>query len=162
MTKSQQNLSPSNAFTRFMLGSILTAYGTVKLLREPNSRGGKMLVLFGSMKVAEGATKFCPTKAISKMMDSMMSETTSQSTSTGADTSMYTGTSPKQYAANGNSNQMSGNIMQMVGNIAQKLSGANATQSASSGTQSKQVLETQAQGLDKPLRVVASLRQSGI
>ena len=84
MTKSQQNLSPSTAYARFMLGSILTAYGTVKMLREPNSRTGKMLVLFGSMKVAEGATKFCPTKAMNNMMDKMMSENTSQSASAGA------------------------------------------------------------------------------
>ena len=74
MAFNQQNLSPGTAFFRFMLGSVMTTYGTVRLLHEPKSRSGKMLVLCGSMKAAEGATKFCPTKAIGTVMDNLANE----------------------------------------------------------------------------------------
>lgn len=135
MAHNQQNLSPGTAYARFMLGSVMTAYGTVRLLREPKSRSGKMLVLLGSMKAAEGATKFCPRKAMSTIMEKMMSENSNQSAQTNAGTGMNSVTQSGQNASGSSAGQMNGNIMQMVGNIAQKLTGGNSAQSTS-GTQS--------------------------
>lgn len=131
MAHNQQNLSPGTAYARFMLGSVMTAYGTVRLLREPKSRSGRMLVLFGSMKVAEGATKFCPRKAMSTIMEKMMSENATQSAQTNAGTTMSSGTQSKQNTLGSSAGQMNGNIMQMVGNIAQTLTGGSSAQNAS-------------------------------
>lgn len=119
MAFNQQNLSPGTAFFRFMLGSVMTTYGTVRLLHEPKSRSGKMLVLFGSMKAAEGATKFCPTKAIGTVMDNLANE----NAKSGAQ-----GSQTGQYASGGNTDNQHGGIMQMVGSLAQKLTNANSSQ----------------------------------
>jgi len=131
MAHNQQNLSPGTAYVRFMLGSVMTAYGTIQLLREPKSRSGKMLVLYGSMKAAEGATKFCPTKAISTIMEKMMSENSNQGAQAG--TGMNSGA--QSNASRGSAGQKTGNLIQMVGNIAQKLTGGNSAQNTS-GSQS--------------------------
>lgn len=133
MQHNQQNLSPGTAYVRFMLGSVMTAYGTIQLLREPKSRSGRMLVLYGSMKAAEGATKFCPTKAMSTIMEKMMSENATQGAQSNVGTAMNSGT--QSNASSGSAGQKNGNIMQMVGNIAQKLTGGNLAQSTS-GSQS--------------------------
>ncbi|MEK5146510.1 hypothetical protein MKX53_05655 [Psychrobacillus sp. FSL K6-4615] len=122
MAFNQQNLSPGTAFFRFMLGSVMTTYGTVRLLHEPKSRSGKMLVLFGSMKAAEGATKFCPTKAIGTVMDNLANE----NAKSGAQ-----GSQTGQYASGGNTDNQHGGIMQMVGSLAQKLTNANSSQNTS-------------------------------
>ena len=63
MTQSQ-NISKKSAFTRFMLGSILTAYGTARLMRNPRSRMAQGMVVLGAMHAAEGATGYCPSKAM--------------------------------------------------------------------------------------------------
>jgi len=63
MTHSQ-NLSKKSAFTRFMLGSILTAFGTARLMRNPRSRTAQGMVVLGAMHAAEGATGYCPSKAL--------------------------------------------------------------------------------------------------
>lgn len=133
MAHNQQNLSPGTAYVRFMLGSVMTAYGTIQLLREPKSRSGKMLVLFGSMKAAEGATKFCPTKAMNTIMEKMMSENATQGAQSNAGTAMNRGTQAN--ASSGSAGQKNGNLMQIVGSIAQKLTGGNSVQSTS-GSQS--------------------------
>jgi hypothetical protein len=130
MSHNQQNLSPGTAYVRFMLGSVLTAYGTIQLLREPKSRSGRMLVLFGSMKAAEGATNISPTKAMSTVMEKMMSETATPGAQSNAGTTMNSGTHSN--ASSGSVGQKNGNIMQMVGNIAQKLTTGNLAQNASS------------------------------
>lgn len=132
MAHNQQNLSPGTAYVRFMLGSVMTAYGTIRLLREPKSRSGRMLVLFGSMKAAEGATKFCPTKAMSTIMEKMMSENATQSTQANAGTKMNSGIQSVQNSSGSSAGQMNGNIMQMVGNIAQTLTGGNSASTTSS------------------------------
>lgn len=131
MAFNQQNLSSGNAFFRFMLGSVLTTYGTVRLLREPKSRSGKMLVFFGSMKAAEGATKFCPTKAMSTIMENLSNESANQGAQANAGAKTTSGTQFGQNASSGSAGQKSGNIMQMVESIAQKLTSANLTQSTS-------------------------------
>lgn len=134
MTNREQNLSSRNAFARFMLGSVMTAYGTARLMRNPKSRSGQMLVLFGSMKAAEGATKYCPTKAMSSnMMQKMMSGSASQDALAGAGAAMNNGTQSDQSASSDTTGQTGGSIRQMVGNIAQKLTGGNSSQSMSGG-----------------------------
>jgi len=130
MAFNQQNLSPGTAFFRLMLGTVMTTYGTVRLLQEPKSRSGKMLVLFGSMKAAEGATKFCPTKAISTVMENLTSENANSSGKPNIGNSMASGTQSGQNASG--AGPKSGNIMQMVGNIAQKITSGSSTQSTSS------------------------------
>ncbi|QUG41031.1 DUF2892 domain-containing protein [Psychrobacillus sp. INOP01] len=135
MAFNQQNLSPGTAFYRLMVGSVMTTYGTLRLLREPKSRSGKMLVLFGSMKAAEGATKFCPTKAIGTIMENLASENANPGAQANAGNTMASGTQSGQYASGGNAGQKSGNIMQMVGNIAQILTSTKSPQSTS-GSQS--------------------------
>ncbi len=130
MTNNMQNLSPRNAFVRFALGSMMTAYGTVQLIRDPKSRRGQMLILVGSMKVAEGATKFCPRKAMSSsMMDmqKMMASNTTQAASASTGAAMNSG-------ANSNQSDSSGSIMQMVGNVAQAFTGAGAGAGAGQNT----------------------------
>ncbi|MCZ8539476.1 YgaP family membrane protein [Psychrobacillus psychrodurans] len=134
MAFNQQNLNPGTAFFRLMVGSVMTTYGTLRLLREPKSRSGKMLVLFGSMKAAEGATKFCPTKALGTIMENLASENANQgaqANAANANNMMANGTPSGQYASSGNTGQKSGNIMQMVGNIAQKLTSTSSSQTAS-------------------------------
>lgn len=126
MTHIQQNLSSKNAFTRFMLGSMMTAYGTAQLMRDPKSRRGQMLVLLGSMKAAEGATRFCPTKAMtSNMMQKITGENATQNTQATSTTTMNSG---KQNAG--------GSIKQMVGNIVQNLTGGNIAQNGMGNSQS--------------------------
>ena len=89
MTQNQQNISSKSAFTRFMLGSIMTAYGTIRLMHDEKSRKGQMLVLLGSMTAAEGATKFCATKAmVSNTLQNMMNENASKGASANADSKM--------------------------------------------------------------------------
>lgn len=131
MAFNQQNLNPGTAFFRLMVGSVMTTYGTLRLLREPKSRSGKMLVLFGSMKAAEGATKFCPTKALGTIMENLASENANQGAQANANNMIANGTQSGQYASGGNAGQKSGNIMQMVGNIAQKLTSTSSSQTAS-------------------------------
>ena len=110
MTQNEQNISSKSAFTRFMLGSIMTAYGTIRLMHDEKSRKGQMLVLLGSMTAAEGATKFCATKAmVSNTLQNMMNENASKGASANADSKM------KSQAQSG---QVGENIKQMVGNIA--------------------------------------------
>lgn len=119
MAYNQSNLSAGTAFVRFMFGTVMTTYGTIRLLREPKSRSGKMLVLFGSMKAAEGVTKFCPKKAIGTVMENLASENAKQTQSGGTATNSTT-----QSGANGN-------IMQMVGSIAQKITSGNSSSTSS-------------------------------
>jgi hypothetical protein len=142
MTHNQQNISPRNAYARIMMGSVMTAYGTAQIIRDPKSRNGQMLVLLGSMKVAEGATKFCPIKAMgssmtgSNKLQNMTSGNASQSTLAGVGAAMNNGTQSAQSSSSGSTGQASGSIMQMVGNIAQKLTGGNTAQSPMAGAQS--------------------------
>ncbi|MFJ7825012.1 hypothetical protein [Psychrobacillus sp. NPDC096623] len=129
MSHNQENLSPRTAYARFMLGSVMTAYGTIQLLREPKSRTGKMLILLGSMKAAEGATKFCPRKSMSTILENLMSQNATPGTQLMSSIAMNSGTQSGQNASSNSAGQTNGNIMQMVGNIAQKLTGGNSAQS---------------------------------
>ncbi|WP_053590052.1 YgaP-like transmembrane domain [Bacillus sp. FJAT-22090] len=137
--KPQQNIGSKSAFTRFMMGSVMTAYGTAQLMRNPKSRSGQMLIMFGAMTAAEGATKYCPSKAVgstmlnSNMIQKMMNKNASQSTLAGVGAT--SGSQSLQSSTSGTITQASGNIMQMIGNIAQKLTSGNAAQNNKAGTQ---------------------------
>ncbi|MFC4410037.1 YgaP-like transmembrane domain [Chungangia koreensis] len=96
-----QNISNKSAFTRFMLGSILTAFGTARLMRNPKSRMAQGMVVLGAMHAAEGATGYCPSKAM--MGNKNMMQNTQGS--------------------------MAG-ITQMAGNVAQKMTGGTMQQAA--------------------------------
>ncbi|QFF98442.1 DUF2892 domain-containing protein [Psychrobacillus glaciei] len=139
MTQTQQNISSRSAYTRFMLGSMMTAYGTVRLMRDSKSRSGQVLILLGSMKAAEGATRFCPRKAMgssitnSNMMQKMKSDNASQGALAGA--SMNSATPSGENTPDNSNNKMSGNIMQMVGKIVQMLTVGNTSQSTEASAQ---------------------------
>ncbi|MGE7622448.1 hypothetical protein ACQKMD_05100 [Viridibacillus sp. NPDC096237] len=68
MTQSE-NLSTKNAFMRLTCGITMTAFGIGKISRDSNCTGGRLMIIFGAMKTAEGILKYCPTKA---MMSSTM------------------------------------------------------------------------------------------
>ncbi|MBE3102773.1 MAG: DUF2892 domain-containing protein, partial [Bacilli bacterium] len=59
-----QNISTRNALTRITFGLSMLAYGTAKLARNPQCNNGRMMVVLGAMKAAEGTLKFCPLKAL--------------------------------------------------------------------------------------------------
>jgi len=63
MTHSK-NISSKSSFVRFMAGSILTAFGTARLMRNPRSRMAQGMVVLGAMQAAEGASGYCPTKGM--------------------------------------------------------------------------------------------------
>ncbi|MGG0665727.1 YgaP-like transmembrane domain [Viridibacillus arvi] len=68
MTQSE-NLSTKNAFMRLTCGITMTAFGIGRISRDSNCTGGRLMIIFGAMKTAEGILKYCPTKA---MMNSTM------------------------------------------------------------------------------------------
>ncbi|MGE6516028.1 hypothetical protein [Lysinibacillus sphaericus] len=70
----QANLSDKNAFSRFVLGTSMTAFGIAKVSRNPDCTKGRLMIALGAMKMAEGIFKYCPTKALlSSNMQSAMS-----------------------------------------------------------------------------------------
>ncbi|ETT88824.1 YgaP-like transmembrane domain [Viridibacillus sp. FSL R5-0477] len=68
MTQSE-NLSTKNAFMRLTCGITMTAFGIGRISRDSNCTGGRLMIIIGAMKTAEGILKYCPTKA---MMNSTM------------------------------------------------------------------------------------------
>ena len=128
-----QNISSRNAFARFMMGSAMLAFGAARLARESESSSGRLLVLLGSMKAAEGVTKFCPLKAMNSSLMSNNSLQQMAGGNTSQDASAHTG-------ASSNSGNQSGqtleNIMQIVENIMQMFANGNTAQSTMGGAQS--------------------------
>jgi len=47
----------------------MTAFGIGRISRDSNCTGGRLMIIIGAMKTAEGILKYCPTKA---MMNSTM------------------------------------------------------------------------------------------
>lgn len=62
-----ENISEQNGFIRMMVGVALVSFGTARISRNPNCLIGKLMVVGGSMKVAEGYYQYCPVTAM--MMD---------------------------------------------------------------------------------------------
>ena len=126
-----QNLSTKNAYIRFMMGSIMTAYGTIELFRNPKSKKGQMLVMYGAMKAAEGATKYCPRKA---MASEFSNSSLGQSVVSGKLLrTIFGGVNTGQAFQ---ANQQSGSMMQRAGNIAKAASNSNQQSNSSQGSQS--------------------------
>lgn len=110
-----QNLSTPNALVRLTMGLSMLAYGTSCLVKNPSSNKGRMLVLLGAMKAAEGTVKYCPTKALMNTtpIQNMMSGTATQSTTGGSSQSATSG-SASQSTTSGSrmQNMMSGTVLQ--------------------------------------------------
>lgn len=72
------NISERSAFVRFATGATMTAMGIAKYSRNPSCMRARGMMIFGSMKMAEGIFKYCPTKAIlqNNVQSSMQSTVT--------------------------------------------------------------------------------------
>ena len=68
------NISETNAFIRMMCGVAFTAFGVGRIARNLQCTVGRMMILAGSMKVAEGYYQYCPVVAMAKSeeMNEMM------------------------------------------------------------------------------------------
>lgn len=62
----QPNISETNAFMRMMCGVAMTAFGIGRIAREPKCTTGRVMILAGAMKVAEGYYQYCPVTAMVK------------------------------------------------------------------------------------------------
>ncbi|MEK4230849.1 YgaP family membrane protein [Solibacillus sp. FSL H8-0538] len=60
----QENISEQNAFIRLICGIALTAFGTGRISRDPHCTAGRLMILAGAMKVAEGIYQYCPITAM--------------------------------------------------------------------------------------------------
>lgn len=60
------NISETNAFIRMMCGVAMTAFGVGRIARNPQCTTGRIMILAGSMKVAEGYYQYCPVTAMAK------------------------------------------------------------------------------------------------
>jgi len=109
------------------MGSVMTAYGTVRLMRDSKSKSGQAMVLLGAMSAAEGATKYCASKAIgSSVMNSNMVHKVKNSTVTQA---ASLGTGVVKNMMKKSSSAIGTTAKQSVGNIKDKMS--NMTNSSS-------------------------------
>ena len=55
-----QNISEKNGFIRMMCGIALVSFGTARIARNPDCLVGKVMIIGGAMKVAEGFYQYCP------------------------------------------------------------------------------------------------------
>jgi len=56
----KQNIGVMNAIVRITCGFAILTWATAQLVRKPNSTSPMFIAIMGSMKIAEGITKFCP------------------------------------------------------------------------------------------------------
>ncbi|RKL67213.1 hypothetical protein CR203_11940 [Salipaludibacillus neizhouensis] len=54
------NIGIINALIRITCGLMMVSWGTSRLHRKPHSNTSFITIFLGSMKVAEGITRFCP------------------------------------------------------------------------------------------------------
>lgn len=67
------NVGTKSAYLRISSGLAMLAWGTSRMIREPRSMAGPILVLSGACKTAEGIARYCPMKEMmSGGMDAMM------------------------------------------------------------------------------------------
>lgn len=59
-----QNISEQNGFIRMICGTALVSFGTARISRNPNCLIGKIMIVGGAMKVAEGYYQYCPVMAM--------------------------------------------------------------------------------------------------
>ena len=60
----QPNISETNAFVRMLCGVAMTAFGTARIARNPGCTTGRIMIMAGAMKVAEGYYQYCPVTAM--------------------------------------------------------------------------------------------------
>ena len=60
----EPNISETNAFVRMMCGVAMTAFGVGRISRNPQCTTGRIMILAGAMKVAEGYYQYCPVTAM--------------------------------------------------------------------------------------------------
>ncbi|MER2108527.1 MAG: DUF2892 domain-containing protein [Solibacillus sp.] len=60
----QPNISETNAFVRMMCGVAMTAFGIGRIARNPTCTTGRVMIMAGAMKVAEGYYQYCPLTAM--------------------------------------------------------------------------------------------------
>ncbi|MCW1928334.1 YgaP family membrane protein [Bhargavaea beijingensis] len=67
------NVGTKSAYLRISSGLAMLAWGTSRMIRDPRSMAGPILVLSGACKTAEGITRYCPMKEMmSGGMDALM------------------------------------------------------------------------------------------
>ena len=59
-----ENISEQNGFIRIICGIALVSFGTARISRNPSCLIGKLMVIGGAMKVAEGYYQYCPVTAM--------------------------------------------------------------------------------------------------
>lgn len=60
----QENISEQNAFMRLICGVTLTSFGIGRIARNPSCTVGRVMIMAGAMKVAEGIYQYCPIVAM--------------------------------------------------------------------------------------------------
>lgn len=125
-----KKISPQSSFVRFMAGSIMTAFGTARLMRNPRSRMAQGLVVLGAMQAAEGATGYCPTKG---MMNNVFQNTRMNNLTQSASnmTQKMTGGTMQQ-ASNAVQNVVP-EVGQLMKDFSKAITGATTGKNASSG-----------------------------
>lgn len=58
------NISETNAFIRMLGGVAMTAFGIGRIARNPKCTVGRVMILAGAMKVAEGYYQYSPVAAM--------------------------------------------------------------------------------------------------
>ncbi|MGM9919884.1 MAG: DUF2892 domain-containing protein [Bhargavaea sp.] len=67
------NIGTKSAYLRISSGLAMLAWGTSRMVRDPRSMAGPILVLSGACKTAEGIVRYCPLKEMMNGgMDAMM------------------------------------------------------------------------------------------
>ena len=59
-----QNISEQNGFIRMICGTALVSFGTARISRDPDCLIGKIMIIGGAMKMAEGYYQYCPLTAM--------------------------------------------------------------------------------------------------
>lgn len=72
----EQNISEKNAFMRMICGVAMTAFGIGRIAHDSKCSVGRVMILAGAMKVAEGYYQYCPVTAMMKQ-DEEVTETES-------------------------------------------------------------------------------------
>ncbi len=80
MKKLTPNIGLLNSFIRLTGGFTMLAWGTAKLIKRPFSNSPLIAIVLGSMKVAEGFTRFCPlTFLFEERMEELAQENVNES-----------------------------------------------------------------------------------
>lgn len=71
----EPNISETNAFVRMICGVAMTAFGIGRIARNPQCTTGRVMIVAGAMKVAEGYYQYCPVTAMVQVQqDDVMEE----------------------------------------------------------------------------------------